>query len=284
MHQANSSAEFWIEKRVLCKDWIAFNHNHTTIFLPDDNAMTVRLADVPPVLLNPSSRWALYFSPDTELGHFGRQWLSHVFEPAAAWTSTPRRYGFHATLKAPFRLAPGFDSKTLISAVAEWAAEQSPFEVPLSVQWLGDFLALRPLPGVSVDMLNRLAASAVERLDGFRAEMSAAERERRVASPKSPLTAREHELLDSWGYPYVFEAFRFHCTLTEFLPSDKKVELFALAERTFNRILSKPVPIDQVVLVKEPAPGANFVRVRSFPLGMPLPGAVDSDCSLEPVA
>ena len=114
--------------------------------------------------------------------------------------------------------------------------------------------------------------------------MSAAERERRVASPKSPLTAREHELLDRWGYPYVFEAFRFHCTLTEFLPSDKKVELFALAERTFNRVLSEPVPIDQVVLVKEPAPGADFVRVRSFPMGRPLPGAVDSDCSLEPVA
>jgi hypothetical protein len=246
--------------------------------------MTVGHTDVPMVRLHTNQRWALYFSPDTELGHLGREWLSHVFEPASAWTSTPRRYGFHATLKAPFRLAPGFDSTSLIAAVAEWAAEQRPFDVPLSVQWLGDFLALRPRPGVSVDRLNRLSASAVERLDGFRAEMSAAERERRVALPRSPLTAREHELLDRWGYPYVFEAFRFHCTLTGFLPSDRKVELFSLAERTFNRVLSEPVPIDQVVLVKEPAPGANFVRVRSFPLGMPLPGAVDSNCSLEPIA
>ncbi len=236
------------------------------------------------VRLHTTQRWAVYFSPDTELGHLGRQWLSRGFEPASAWTSAPRRYGFHATLKAPFRLALGFDLKTLIAAVAEWAAEQRPFEVPLSVQWLGDFLVLRPSPGVSVDALNRLAASAVERLDGFRAELSVAERERRLSAQKSPLTARELELLDRWGYPYVFEAFRFHCTLTESLPSDRRLELFALAEQTFNRVLSKPVPIDQVVLVEEPAPGADFLRVQSFPLGMSVPGAVDSDCSLEPVA
>jgi hypothetical protein len=260
------------------------DHDHPTIIFPDDNAMTVRQTDVPTVRLNTTRRWALYFSPDTELGHLGRQWLSHEFEPAAAWTSAPRRYGFHATLKAPFRLAPGFDLKTLIAAVSEWAAEQRPFEVPLCVQWLGDFLVLRPSPGVSVDALNRLAASAVERFDGFRAELSAAEMERRLAAPKSPLTAREVAFLDRWGYPYVFEAFRFHCTLTEALPSDRRLELFALAEKTFNRVLSKPVPIDQVALVEEPAPGAEFVRVRSFPLGMSVPGAVDSDCSLEPVA
>ena len=236
--------------------------------------------------LNSTPRWALYFSPgtDTELGRLGREWLSAGFEPAAAWTSAPRRYGFHATLKAPFRLAPGFDLKTLISAVAEWAAEQHPFEVLLSVQWLGDFLALRPVPGGSVDALNQLAASAVERFDGFRAEMSAAERARRVVSSKSPLTARESELLDRWGYPYVFEAFRFHCTLTESLPQDQKYPLFALAEQTFNRVLFKPVPIDHVVLVEEPAPGADFVRVQSFQLGAFASGAIDSDRSMEPVA
>ena len=258
--------------------------------------MTVRLTDVPEVQLNPTQRWALYFSPDTELGHLGRHWLSPEFEPAAAWTSAPRRYGFHATLKAPFRLAPGADLKTLIKCVAQWAAEQHPFNLVLSVQWLGDFLALRPAPGdavapgasvaslASVDALDRLAASAVERLDGFRAEMSAAERARRLDSPKSSLKARELELLDRWGYPYVFEAFRFHCTLTESVPPDQMHRLFALAEQTFNRVLSEPVPIDQVVLVKEPAPGAEFVRVRSFPLGASASGAVDSDRSLEPVA
>jgi hypothetical protein len=152
------------------------------------------------------------------------------------------------------------------------------------VQWLGDFLALRPAPGASVDALNQLAASAVERFDGFRAEMSAAERARRVAASKAPLMLRELELLDRWGYPYVFEAFRFHCTLTEALPPDRKLQLFALAEQTFNRVLFQPVPIDQVVLVEEPAPGADFVRVQSFPLGTFAQGAIDSGRSMEPVA
>jgi hypothetical protein len=246
--------------------------------------MTVCLTDVPKVQFNPTPRWALYFSPDTELGRLGRHWLSPGFEPASAWTSAPRRYGFHATLKAPFRLAPGLDVETLIASVAEWAAEQRPCEVRLSVQWLGDFLALRPSSSASVDALNRLAASVVEQFDEFRAEMSSAERERRLTAPKPPLNARELELLERWGYPYVFDAFRFHCTLTESLPPERRLELFALAEQTFNRVLSEPVPIDQLVLVEEPAPGADFVRVQDFRLGTNAPGAIDSDCSLEPIA
>lgn len=246
--------------------------------------MTVCQTDVPQVQFNSTPRWALYFSPDTELGRLGRHWLSPGFEPAAEWTSAPRRYGFHATLKAPFRLAPGIDAETLIASVAEWSAEQQPSEVLLSVQWLGDFLALRPSPSKSVDALNRLAASAVEQFDEFRAEMSSAERDRRLAAPKPSLNARELELLDRWGYPYVLEAFRFHCTLTESLPLERRLGLFALAEQTFNRVLSEPVPIDQVVLVKEPAPGADFVRVQSFRLGTTAEGAIDSNCSLEPVA
>lgn len=270
-------------------------HDSPTIIVPDDNEMTVRLKDALTVQLNPTQRWALYFSPDTELGHLGRHWLSPEFEPAAAWTSTPRRYGFHATLKAPFRLAPGFDLNALTESVAVWAAGQTSLKFALSVQWLGDFLALRPAPGVSVaaavgasvapvDSLNRLAASAVQHFDVFRAELSAAERARRLTSPKSPLNARELELLDRWGYPYVMEAFRFHFTLTESVPREQRHQLFTLAEQTFNRVLSEPVPIDQVVLVEEPAPGADFVRLRSFRLGTSAPGPFDSDCSLEPVA
>jgi hypothetical protein len=244
----------------------------------------VQLMDVPTARISPPPRWALYFSPDTELGRLGREWLSPGFEPAAAWTSAPRRYGFHATLKVPFRLAPGFDLTALVAAVGRWAREQRPVDITLTVQWLGDFLALRPARGESVDALNQLAASVVERFDEFRAEMSSAERERRLASPQSPLNARQLELLDRWGYPYVFEAFRFHCTLTESLPPDRRLELFALAEQTFNRVLFEPVPIDHVVLVEEPAPGAEFVRVQRFPLGTSALGAVDSDRSMEPVA
>ena len=238
------------------------------ITFADDNAMT-------------EPRWALYFAPPAALGQLGQQWLSDTFEPAAPWTTAPRRYGFHATLKAPFRLAPGYALCDLTAAVADWSQRQSPFFVRLSVQWLGDFLALRPVARTDIEALSGLAASAVEQLDPFRAELSAAEQQRRLAAP---LTVRERDLLARWGYPYVFEAFRFHCTLTEPLPTAIRPRLFALAEQHFNGVLSQPTPIDRVVLAEEPAPGANFVIVASFRLGAFTPGVEEPPCAKEFVA
>ena len=67
-------------------------------------------------------RHALYFLPadDSRLQDFGDSWLGwSVTEskavahpliadvPIATITERPRRYGFHGTLKAPFRLAGG---------------------------------------------------------------------------------------------------------------------------------------------------------------------------------
>lgn len=228
-----------------------------------------------------TQRWALYFSPPDELGQLGQQWLSDKFVPAAPWTAAPRRYGFHATLKAPFRLSPGYTLSDLRAAIAVWTGLQRPFSVRLSVQWLGGFPALRPVAEADNAALAGLAASAVAQLDPFRAELSAAEEQRRL---KAPLTARERELLARWGYPYVFEAFRFHCTLTEPLPPEIARDLFALAEQHFNRVLSEPVLIDHVVLVEEPEPNANFMMVERFRLGASPPGAEEPPCSMESVA
>ena len=43
-------------------------------------------------------------------------------------TSEPRRYGFHAALKAPFRLRVDLDVADLIGNVAEFAYKFTPFE------------------------------------------------------------------------------------------------------------------------------------------------------------
>src|SRR3989338_3542672 len=57
----------------------------------------------------------------------------------------PRRYGWHATLKAPFALAPGADWITLHQAVQSVARGLQPFVLPpLQVQRIDDFLALVP--------------------------------------------------------------------------------------------------------------------------------------------
>ena len=71
------------------------------------------------------TRYAIYFvpDPDTPLWNFGSKVVGYdsangidvpfhddpffVLNDIMAWTEDPRRYGFHATLKAPFELAAG---------------------------------------------------------------------------------------------------------------------------------------------------------------------------------
>ena len=79
-------------------------------------------------------RYAIYFTPPpgSDLHRFGSAVLGYdcvtgakltppadIAVDAEEWrrlTEEPRRYGFHATLKAPFRLAPGTTEAGLIDA------------------------------------------------------------------------------------------------------------------------------------------------------------------------
>src|ERR1700751_455314 len=47
-------------------------------------------------------------------------------------TDDPRGYGFHATLKAPFELAPGAAEAELLEFAAGFARRQAPFEATLA--------------------------------------------------------------------------------------------------------------------------------------------------------
>ncbi|HET6522220.1 MAG TPA: DUF1045 domain-containing protein, partial [Geminicoccaceae bacterium] len=173
-------------------------------------------------------RYAIYFAPapDDPLGAFGNRWLGRdpwtgeclpqpripglAPERLHAITASPRRYGFHGTLKPPFALAPGATPADLDMAARTFAAARRPVEVPLALRSLSGFLAL--VPAEPVPALDALAADCVRAFDSFRAPSDAAELSRRRAAG---LTARQDALLLAWGYPYVFEEFRFHLTLTE---------------------------------------------------------------------
>ena len=90
-------------------------------------------------------RYAIYFTPprDSLLTRLAASWLGRDpftgssvpspsvtgFTPAeiAFHTAAARRYGFHATLKAPFQLAVGETEARLAQAVADFAAESEPF-------------------------------------------------------------------------------------------------------------------------------------------------------------
>jgi len=173
-------------------------------------------------------RFALYTAPaaDDPLHDWAAEWLGRDPEsgedfppvPAAGLSPTrvadltadPRLYGFHGTLKPPFRLAEDSDEAKLIMALEQFTASRAPVKgPPLKAAALGSFLALRP--SAPCPALEALAADCVMQFDRFRAPLSETELAKRR---KSPLTDRQEQYLQTWGYPYVLEEFRLHFTLT----------------------------------------------------------------------
>jgi hypothetical protein len=96
----------------------------------------------------------------------------------------------------------------------------------------------------------------VREFDRFRAPLSDAEVERR-----SPDTLKPAELqnLCRWGYPYVFETFRFHMTLSGRAGPQESPRLRAAIDGLFADVLRQPVMLDALTLFIETEPGAPFV-------------------------
>ncbi len=222
-------------------------------------------------------RYAIYHLPQGDLAGFGAAWLG--WDAAAATvpprpeigrlsvkaqdvTETPRRYGFHGTLKPPFRLAEGTRPRAL-PEVAETFAAQLPAVVcdGLVLRRLGRFLAL--VPEGAVPGLADLAAALVEGLDNFRAPPGEAELARRRANG---LTARQEALLLRWGYPYVMEEFRFHLTLTGPVAPQHADAVEAALARAFGPLLPRPFRVEHVALMGEDDDGF-FHLIERFPLG-----------------
>lgn len=175
-------------------------------------------------------------------------------------TMTPRKYGFHGTLKPPFRLKEGRTVADLDKAVAELAASLAPAVCDgLALTSLGRFLALTPQG--DTETLQRVAAACVSALDGFRAAASDAELARRRASG---LTARQDALLVQWGYPYVMEEFRFHLTLSGQLP-EPEITTWSGTVQKFLPKLPAPFILDQIALCGEREDG-HFEMLHCYTL------------------
>lgn len=227
-------------------------------------------------------RFALYLAPTPEsaLWRFGSAVLGHDAETGEApavpdlpgfdaetWhalTEEPRRYGFHGTLKAPFRLRDGIGDADFSTALAAFAAGRHAFEMPpLEVTALGPFIALTP--AARVPQLNDLAAAAVTELDGLRAPLTADEVARRRPDR---LSARQAEHLAAYGYPYVLDEFRFHMTLTGPLPERDRIHaLNALRDAYAASGAAVPVPVGEVALYEQAVPGERFRLSRRLPFG-----------------
>lgn len=207
------------------------------------------------------TRYAMYWLPDGPLGRAGADWMgwdarSGATVPVAAPdTDGVRKYGFHATIKPPFRLAPGTTGAEVLAAARKVCAGLAPVDLGLlHVRSLGRFMALTPDrdPG---DM----AAAVVAGLDAFRAPSTDADLSRRRAAG---LSAAQEALLLRWGYPYVMEEFRMHLTLSG---PDPSAGTEARARAVFAP-LAGPHRIDTLSLVGEDGEGW-FRLIADIPLG-----------------
>jgi Protein of unknown function (DUF1045) len=174
-------------------------------------------------------------------------------------TVEPRRYGFHGTIRAPFRPAEGVGEAEISAAVANLAARLAPVVCTgLRVEVLDGFVALTPM-GCEAALLD-FGAVVVEATNALRAVLTGAEIARRRPDRLSP---RQRELLHRWGYPHVMEEFRFHLTLTDRLENPEPVR--AALEAYFAPVLPRPFVIEDLCLVGEDALG-RFQLIHRYAL------------------
>lgn len=176
-------------------------------------------------------------------------------------TAEPRKYGFHGTIKPPFRLAEGVSAGDLAQATQALANSLRAVELDgLDLTHIEGFLAL--LPKGDTRALNDLAAEVVRVLDPFRAELTLAEITRR--RPET-LTARQRELLTIYGYPFVMEQFQFHLTLSGRLDVGNMAALTDAARAHFSALLPQPFVLRDICLCGEDEAG-QFHLLHRYPL------------------
>lgn len=226
-------------------------------------------------------RYAVYFTPaETDpLTRDAARWLGRdAFsgdeyslpavtgiepEELAALTADPRRYGFHATLKAPFTLASGATETELVATFEAFCASRKAVSIPRVVLGqIGDFFAIVPdqvYPG-----LQSFAGDVVRAFEPFRAPLNADDIARR--KPEK-LGDAERCNLDGWGYPYVFDEFRFHMTLTGRVPAALQENFRAALQARFAGHVDRPLSISGLALFREETRGAPFTVQSWLPLG-----------------
>ncbi len=212
-------------------------------------------------------RAAIYFTPppDDPLTLVAARWLGRdawsdraTREPDPALdplVAEPARYGFHATIRAPFRLWDGATLDDVSTALRRVASGLRPFTLSsLKLARLESFLAL--VPGEAPFELAELEKTVLAAFEPFRAPLTPDEVARRRPDDLSP---RQRANLDRWGYPHANEDFRFHMTLSGSLsPADLDGTQARLLAH-LGRLDGAPRWIDSLCLFVEPSPGAPFV-------------------------
>ncbi len=178
-------------------------------------------------------------------------------------TQDPRKYGFHATLKAPMWLADGKTEAELVAACEAFARAPRPMPmIKPVVNAIGDFIAIVPSQhSAATRAIGRRWPSA--HFDSLRAPLTPQDRARR--NPER-LTPRQRDYLDRWGYPYVMEEFRFHMTLTGRLPAQRREAVLAILRQRFAALDINSLAIDRLALFRQSDADSRFGIVRQYNL------------------
>ena len=228
-----------------------------------------------------TKRYAIYFAPPatSPLWQFGCRWLGRDAEQDCLLprfsvpgfnreeieklTAPPRVYGFHGTLKPPFLLVKGNPELELHDALQSFAQGMRPFTLPLlQLDRIRGFFALHTT--TRCEALHRLADSCVEQFDRFRRVSEESElRGRRIVG----LTERQEALLEQYGYPYVFDQFHFHLTLTERLDNETAARLRPWLEFELGAVLTQPESVRELCLFVQDKAGDMFRIERRLAFG-----------------
>lgn len=227
------------------------------------------------------SRYAVYYAPRAgDFANATAAWLGRNCETGLALpqpafeglsdtlfslTTKPRKYGFHGTLRAPFRPADAQDSVSIAAAVAAIAAHLSPARCDgLEVgNPYGFGVAFKPI-GDETEILT-LAASVVERTDHLRAQLTPEEIAQRERNEN--LNSRQQKYLHRWGYPMVMEELSFQLTLSNRVNSEVQIALEAAVALHFEGILPIPFVIEDLCLFGEEAETGMFRLLNRYPIG-----------------
>ena len=225
-------------------------------------------------------RAAIYFTPaaDDPLTLRAAEWLGRdafdhrpVRDPDSeidALVSEPARYGFHATLKAPFRLADGMTPNDLDRELAAFAQRIQAVSLgTLAVTRLDSFFALTVQ--TALPRLLQVEEAVRAAFEPFRAPLTEHEVARR--NPQG-LSERQQGNLLRWGYPHVGPDFRFHMTLTNAIVDEgEAARVEKRLHSHFNPVLDTPVVVDALALFVEPRPCAPFYVHSRHPLQSDMP-------------
>ncbi len=222
-------------------------------------------------------RYAIYYVPseNSELDLFGKCWLGWdpykgeettksdlsklpSFKKFSSLVLTPKQYGFHGTIKAPFKLKNEYTYNDLENKVREISKQIHSFYFDqLIIEKLGNFIGLIPTNNLKV---NAVSNKFVEELDYLRDELSESEIKKRKPHK---LTSNQKQMLFKWGYPYVFDEFKFHLTLTSKLNVVEIDDVFRSLQNILKQVNLNKISFNNICIFGQKS-DEKFYFVQRF--------------------